>query len=99
LYDVIIRSHTPIFRLAVFLDYRAEYAFLEPLIELLVQKLGQKQLIGKGLFSILLGDFPNKFYVFLALISEPGTLKTRSDPSKSRIVTKKQLNSKKFYVI
>jgi len=27
----------------------------------LVQKLGQKKLIGKGLFSVLLGDFPNKF--------------------------------------
>jgi len=26
----------------------------------------------------------------------PGTLKTRSDPSKSRNVTKKQLNSKKY---
>jgi len=45
LYDVIIRSHAPIFRLAVFFDSRAEYAFLEPLIKLLafvVQKLGQK---------------------------------------------------------
>jgi len=27
---------------AVFLDSRAEYTFLEPLIEFLVQKLGQK---------------------------------------------------------
>jgi len=27
---------------------------------------------------------------------EPGTLKTQSDPSKSRNVTKKQLNSKKL---
>jgi len=27
---------------------------------------------------------------------EPGTLKTHSDPSKSRNVTKKQLNSKKL---
>jgi len=30
---------------------------------------------------------------------EPGMLKTHSDPSQSRIVTKKQLNSKKIYVI
>jgi len=45
LYDVIIRSHAPIFWLAVFLDSKAEYAFSEPLIEFLaflVQKLGQK---------------------------------------------------------
>jgi len=44
-YDVIIRSHAPIFWLAVFLDSRAEYAFLEPLIEFLAflfLKLGQK---------------------------------------------------------
>jgi len=44
------------------LDSRGEYTFLEPLIEFLVflvKNLGQKQLIGKGLFSILLGDFPN----------------------------------------
>jgi len=36
--------------------------FLEPFIEFLaflVQELAKKQLIGKGLFSILLGDFPN----------------------------------------
>jgi len=49
----------PIFWLAVFLDSRREYAFLEPLMEFLVQKLGQKTAIGKGFFSILLGDFPN----------------------------------------
>jgi len=64
LYDIIIQSHAPIFWLAVFLDSRREYTFLEPLIEFLaflVQKLGPKQLIGKGLFSILLGDFPNLF--------------------------------------
>jgi len=45
LHNVIIRSHTPIFWLAVFLDSRREDAFLEPLIEFLaflVQKLGQK---------------------------------------------------------
>jgi len=30
---------------------------------------------------------------------EPGTLKTRLDPSKSRNVTKKQLNSKKVNFI
>jgi len=45
LYDVIIRSHAPIFWLAVLLDSRQEYAFLEPLVEFLaflVQKLGQK---------------------------------------------------------
>jgi len=45
LYDVIIRSHAPIFWLAVFLESRPEYAFLEPLIEFLaflVLKLGQK---------------------------------------------------------
>jgi len=45
LYDVVIRSHAPIFWLAVFLDSRAEYAFLQPLIyflAFLVQKLGQK---------------------------------------------------------
>jgi len=46
LYDVIMRSHAPIFWLAAFLDSRREYAFLEPLIEwalaFLVQKLGQK---------------------------------------------------------
>jgi len=45
LYDVIIRSHAPILWLAAFSDSRAEYAFLEPLIEFLaflVQKLGQK---------------------------------------------------------
>ena len=42
---IIIRSHAPIFWLAVFLDSRREDAFLEPLIEFLaflVQKLGQK---------------------------------------------------------
>jgi len=45
LYDVIDRSHAPIFWLAVVLDSRREYAFVEPLIEFLaflVQKLGQK---------------------------------------------------------
>ena len=45
LYHVIIRSHAPMFWLAVFFDSRAEYAFLEILIEFpafLVQKLGQK---------------------------------------------------------
>jgi len=45
LYDVLIRSHAPILWLAAFSDSRAEYAFLEPLIEFLaflVQKLGQK---------------------------------------------------------
>jgi len=45
LYHVIIRSHAPMFWLAVFFDSRAEYAFLENLIEFpafLVQKLGQK---------------------------------------------------------
>jgi len=44
-YDVIILSHAPIFWLALFLDSRPEYAFLEHLIEFLaflVQKLGQK---------------------------------------------------------
>jgi len=35
LYNVIIRSHAPIFWLAVFLDSRRKYAFLEPLIEFL----------------------------------------------------------------
>jgi len=52
----------PIFWLAVFFYSRAEYTFLEPLIEFLaflVQKLSQKQLIGKGLLSILLGVLPN----------------------------------------
>jgi len=60
----------------------------------LVQKLGQKQLVGKGLFSILFEDFPNLFAgkCFLALIVEPEMLKTHSDPSKSQNVTKKQLN-------
>jgi len=45
LYDVSIHSHAPIFWLAGFLDSRAEYMFLESLIEFLaflVQKLGQK---------------------------------------------------------
>ena len=45
LYDVIIRSHAPILWLAVFLDSRLKYAFLEPLIKFLafvVQKLCQK---------------------------------------------------------
>jgi len=59
---------------------------LEPLIEFLaflVHKLGQKKLIGKGLFSILLGDFPNLFQCFLVLILEPGMLKTHLNPSKS----------------
>jgi len=49
---------------SVFLEFKQEYAFLEPLIEflaILVQKLGQKQLIGKGPFSILLGDFLKLF--------------------------------------
>jgi len=49
------------------LDSRAEYAFLEPFIEFLaflVEKLGQKQLIGKGLFSILLGGFPKLILSF-----------------------------------
>jgi len=45
LYDVIIRSHAPIFWLAVFLDSGREYVFLMSLIEFLpflVLKLGQK---------------------------------------------------------
>jgi len=45
LYDVIIRSHVPILWLAVFLDSRLKYTFLEPLIKFvafLVQKLCQK---------------------------------------------------------
>jgi len=45
LYDVIIRSHAPIFWFAVFFYSMEENASLEPLIEFLaflVQKLGQK---------------------------------------------------------
>ena len=79
------------FGLQYFFESRPEYAFLEPLIEFpafLVQKLGQKQLIGKGLFSILLGISQINFKVFLAQILEQGTLKTHSDPSKSQNVTK-----------
>jgi len=43
--DVIIRSHAPIFWLAVFLDSRLKCGSLEPLIKFLaflVQKFGQK---------------------------------------------------------
>ena len=95
LYDVIIRSHAPIFWLAVFLDSRAEYAFLELLIEFLaflVQTLGQKTANCQEVFLNTFEGFPQIILSFFALIVEPETLKTRSDPSKSRVVTKKQLN-------
>jgi len=52
---------------AVFLDSRAEYAFLEPLFEFLaflVQKLGQKTANWQGLFSILLGISQINFKFF-----------------------------------
>jgi len=58
----------------------------------------KKQLIGKGLFSILFGDFPN-YFKFSCPYFATRNAKTCSDPSKSRIVTKKQLNSKKIDVI
>jgi len=85
----------PILWLAVFLDSRAEYAFLEPLIEFLaflVQKLGQKTANWYGVFLNIFGAFPKLILRFLALILESGMLKTRSHSSKSCIVTKKQLN-------
>jgi len=49
------------FGLQYFFESRPEYAFLEPLIEFpafLVQKLGQTQLIGKGLNSQYFWGFP-----------------------------------------
>jgi len=61
-YDVIIRSHAPIFWLAVFLDSRAQYAFLKPLIEFLaflVLKLGQITANWYKAFLNTFGDFPN----------------------------------------
>jgi len=86
------------FWLAVFLDCRAEYAFLEPLIEflaVLVRKLSQKQLIGKGLFSILLGDFPKFFGPNL------GTRNAKNPfgPFKVPNSNQKTVKLKKLYVI
>jgi len=84
------------------LDARAEYAFLEPLIEFLVflvQKLGQKTANWQGAFLNTFGGFPKLILSFFGPNLGTRNAKNLFGPFKVPIGNQKQLNSKKLYVI